>query len=78
MVHRHPHVFGDTVVKDSAEVLANWAQLKKEEKKGKEWMDEELPAAFDESLALLEKKKAKKLKKLAEARLSAETQKSDH
>lgn len=37
MIHRHPHVFGDAKVKDSAEVLANWGVLKKKEheKKGK-------------------------------------------
>jgi MazG family protein len=37
MVHRHPHVFGDAKVKDSAEVLVNWGKLKatEHEKKGK-------------------------------------------
>jgi len=37
MIHRHPHVFGDAKVKDSAEVLANWGVLKKKEheQKGK-------------------------------------------
>jgi tetrapyrrole methylase family protein / MazG family protein len=33
MVRRHPHVFSDTKVKDSAEVLANWSQLKAKEKR---------------------------------------------
>ncbi|NMA69203.1 MAG: nucleoside triphosphate pyrophosphohydrolase [Desulfitobacterium sp.] len=32
MVRRHPHVFGDLAVKDSAEVLQNWDQIKNEEK----------------------------------------------
>lgn len=32
MVRRHPHVFGDSTVKDSAEVLANWEKLKAKEK----------------------------------------------
>lgn len=36
MVRRHPHVFGDVSVKDSAEVLANWDQIKKTEKDGPE------------------------------------------
>src|SRR5215813_13844147 len=28
MVRRHPHVFGETQAKDSAEVLKNWEQIK--------------------------------------------------
>lgn len=32
MVRRHPHVFGDVQVKDSSEVLKNWAALKEREK----------------------------------------------
>jgi MazG family protein len=37
LVRRHPHVFGETVAKDSDAVLANWAKLKAAEKaeKGK-------------------------------------------
>jgi tetrapyrrole methylase family protein/MazG family protein len=31
LVRRHPHVFGDTKVKDSAEVLNNWAKIKVEQ-----------------------------------------------
>lgn len=30
---RHPHVFGDCTVKDSAEVLKNWDDIKRREKK---------------------------------------------
>src|SRR5690348_15693936 len=33
MVRRHPHVFGEKRAKDAAEVLKNWEQLKKEERK---------------------------------------------
>jgi tetrapyrrole methylase family protein/MazG family protein len=33
MIRRHPHVFGDTHVKDSDEVLRNWARIKTEERK---------------------------------------------
>lgn len=33
LVHRHPHVFSDTKVKDSTEVLHNWELLKKQENK---------------------------------------------
>jgi len=33
MVRRHPHVFGDTIAGDSAEVLRNWEAIKAEEKR---------------------------------------------
>ncbi len=33
MVRRHPHVFGENRAKDSAEVLKNWEQIKKEERR---------------------------------------------
>jgi MazG family protein len=32
MVRRHPHVFGDTSLKTSKDVLSNWAKVKAEEK----------------------------------------------
>ena len=32
MIERHPHVFGDIMVKDSGEVLENWDQIKKKER----------------------------------------------
>ncbi len=32
LVHRHPHVFGTISVKDSDEVLANWSQIKRDER----------------------------------------------
>jgi tetrapyrrole methylase family protein/MazG family protein len=35
LIHRHPHVFGETTVKDAGEVLNNWERLKKEEKKNR-------------------------------------------
>jgi tetrapyrrole methylase family protein / MazG family protein len=35
MIRRHPHVFGSTNAKTSAEVLRNWELLKKEERRGK-------------------------------------------
>jgi len=34
LVRRHPHVFGQTRVKDVAEVWANWEKIKKAEKHG--------------------------------------------
>ena len=33
LIHRHPHVFGDTKAEDSAQVLKNWETLKAEEKR---------------------------------------------
>ncbi len=35
MVRRHPHVFGDTSLKTSGEVLQNWAKVKAAEKAGR-------------------------------------------
>lgn len=32
LIHRHPHIFGETSVKDSAEVLHNWDAIKLAEK----------------------------------------------
>lgn len=36
MVRRHPHVFGDVEVRDTDEVLRNWARIKAEERKHRE------------------------------------------
>jgi tetrapyrrole methylase family protein/MazG family protein len=35
MIRRHPHVFGDVSVSSSGEVLKNWEEIKKSEKKDK-------------------------------------------
>ena len=35
LVRRHPHIFGDVTVEDSAQVLANWNAIKKAEKASK-------------------------------------------
>ena len=35
LVHRHPHVFADATVADSAEVLAQWEEIKRAEKTAK-------------------------------------------
>ena len=53
MIRRHPHVFGTTAVSGSDEVLVNWAEIKKQEKEGKEWMENYLPGAFDEAEELI-------------------------
>jgi len=39
LVRRHPHVFADTQVKDSADVLKNWDAIKKTEKGGRPLLD---------------------------------------
>lgn len=36
LVRRHPHIFGETKVADSKEVLRNWDAIKKTEKKARE------------------------------------------
>ncbi len=36
LIRRHPHVFGKTFVTSSKEVLANWEEIKKEERKQKQ------------------------------------------
>ena len=36
LIRRHPHVFSNTEVKDSAEVLRNWARIKGEERQHRE------------------------------------------
>lgn len=46
MVRRHPHVFGDEKVSSSEHVLANWSQLKAQEKQEKK-QDTKKPADDD-------------------------------
>ncbi len=36
LIYRHPHVFGDTSVRDSGEVIKNWERLKRKEKTKKQ------------------------------------------
>jgi tetrapyrrole methylase family protein/MazG family protein len=40
LVARHPHVFGDVQVQDADEVLANWEQIKQDEKRRESLMDD--------------------------------------
>ena len=40
LVQRHPHVFGDVEVTDADDVLSNWEQIKKAEKKRDSLMDD--------------------------------------
>ena len=46
LVHRHPHVFGDTSVAGADEVLVNWERLKAEEPGGRKGVDEGIPAGL--------------------------------
>jgi MazG family protein len=45
LVHRHPHVFGDVVADDPDQVVANWEEIKKDEK-GRASVTEGIPAAL--------------------------------
>ena len=60
MIRRHPHVFGEETVSDSGEVLDKWNDIKKNEKAGKEWMDNYLPDAFNEAKELIDKARKRK------------------
>ncbi|MGL4731752.1 MAG: nucleoside triphosphate pyrophosphohydrolase [Clostridium sp.] len=40
MINRHPHIFGNIKVSDSEEVLKNWDEIKKEEKKYESYTDQ--------------------------------------
>jgi MazG family protein len=46
LVRRHPHVFGEVSAQDSAEVLKQWEQIKREEKGGEASIMEGLPTAL--------------------------------
>ncbi len=46
LVHRHPHVFGDTVVGGADEVLVNWEKLKAEEAGERPIVDDGIPASL--------------------------------
>ncbi|MEA2581518.1 MAG: nucleoside triphosphate diphosphatase [Actinomycetota bacterium] len=43
LVHRHPHVFGDTQVSGADEVLVNWEKLKALEPGGRKGVDDDIP-----------------------------------
>lgn len=50
LIRRHPHVFGDVAVADSAEVLRNWERIKSDEKE-REDPFEGIPASLPALLA---------------------------
>lgn len=52
-VEEAAEVVGMTAVSSSEEVLVNWAEIKKQEKEGKEWMEDYLPGTFDEAEELI-------------------------
>ena len=81
LIRRHPHVFGNTKVKDVDEVWANWEKIKHAEKKGTRHAR---PSALDgipkhlPALLRAEKlvKKARKAKLLVEQRPGRKSSKS--
>jgi MazG family protein len=46
MVHRHPHVFGDTEVRDAADVVVNWEKLKAAEKEDRDSLLDGIPRSL--------------------------------
>lgn len=67
MVRRHPHVFGTGRADTPDEVLVNWEEIKKEEKKDKEWVKSPLKEIPRELPALTRATKVlKKVDKLYE------------
>lgn len=54
LVRRHPHVFGETTVSGSGQVLENWEQIKKRERADKQ-ADHSLVAGIPPSLPALQK-----------------------
>lgn len=50
LVRRHPHVFGDTAVAGAAEVVANWEQIKRNEK-GRDDPFDDIPGSLPALLA---------------------------
>ena len=46
LIHRHPHVFGDTEVSGADEVLVNWEKLKAEETGGRKGVEDDIPVTL--------------------------------
>jgi MazG family protein len=46
LVRRHPHVFGDIQVSSTNEVLKNWENIKKGEKKHRKYLTDDIPDAL--------------------------------
>lgn len=60
MIRRHPHVFSSSDSPRDDGSQASWDEIKKQEKAGKEWTEEYLPEAFDESIELIRAAKKRK------------------
>ena len=60
MVRRHPHVFNGVTYASYEEQLKAWEAIKQEEKRGKEWHADYLPAAFNEAEDLIQKARDRK------------------
>lgn len=67
MIRRHPHIFGTVKADTPDQVLANWEEIKKEEKKGKDWIKSPLQEIPRELSSLTRATKVlKKIDKLYE------------
>lgn len=62
MIRRHPHVFGTGSENGdgTGSAPADWEEIKKQEKAGKEWTESYLPDAFEEASTLIEVAKKRK------------------
>ncbi len=60
MIRRHPHVFHETLIDENGQELTSWDDIKKYEKAGKEWTEEYLLEAFEETKDLIDKAKLRK------------------
>ena len=50
LIYRHPHVFGDTKVRDAEEVTVNWEELKKNKRRKEASVLDGVPASMPASL----------------------------
>ncbi len=57
---RHPHVFAGVKYSSEEELHSAWLEIKKEEKKGREWEDDYLEDAMNEASELINKAKNRK------------------
>ena len=60
MERRHPHVFTDVKFETEEELHAAWAEIKRQEKEGKEWHADYLSDAFNEAHELIDKAQERK------------------
>lgn len=60
MIRRHPHVFGSAGTPGTDGAQADWDEIKRREKQGKEWTESYLPEAFEEAKELIETAKKRK------------------